>query len=109
MPGERCTKDQSSVQRRSNAAWVASQAPTHRRDVVAAAADPMQNRFDLLGYRTLWFGDPVDWHLDPVWACRSPRVHWSQVDPLDPEAVGDSKIVWELNRHQWLVRLAQAY
>ena len=93
----------------TNAAWVASQAPTHRRDVVAAAADPMQNRFDLLGYRTLWFGDPVDWHLDPVWARRSSRVHWSLVDPLDPEAVGDSKIVWELNRHQWLVRLAQAY
>ena len=23
--------------------------------------------------------------------------------------VGDSKIVWELNRHQWLVRLAQAW
>jgi uncharacterized heparinase superfamily protein len=90
-------------------AWASSQLPAHRHDVVAAAADPIQNRFDLLGYRRLWFGEPIDWHLDPVWARRSPRVHWSRLDPLDPESVGDSKIVWELNRHQWLVRLAQCY
>ena len=35
----------------------------------------------------------------------APRVHWSRLDPLDPATVGDSKVVWELNRHQWLVRL----
>jgi hypothetical protein len=79
-------------------------------DVVAAATDTVASRrFDLLGYRTLSFGDPIDWHLDPVWTRRSPLIHWSQIDPLDPAAVGDSKIVWELNRHQWIVRLAQAW
>jgi hypothetical protein len=36
-------------------------------------------------------------------------VHWSRIDPLDPAMVGDSKVTWELNRHQWLVTLAQAY
>src|SRR4029077_21025035 len=92
-----------------NPLWVAAQVPAHRQDVVAAAAGPIQNNFHLLGYRAVWFGEPIDWHLDPVWARRSPRVHWSRLDPLDPESVGDSKIVWELNRHQWLVRLAQAY
>ncbi|HEV3215920.1 MAG TPA: alginate lyase family protein [Vicinamibacterales bacterium] len=92
-----------------DAARVAADVPAHPHDVVAAAADHLQGRFDLLGYRALWFGEPIDWHLDPVWARRSPRVHWSRLDPLDPESVGDSKIVWELNRHQWLVRLAQAY
>src|SRR5216117_3627306 len=30
-------------------------------------------------------------------------------DPLDRALVGDSKVVWELNRHQWMVRLGQAY
>jgi hypothetical protein len=63
---------------------------------------------DLLGYR-LSFGDRIDWHADPVWSRRAPQVHWSRIDPLDPDQVGDSKVVWELNRHQWLVRLAQAY
>ena len=29
--------------------------------------------------------------------------------PSGPRSVGDSKVVWELNRHQWVVRLAQAW
>ena len=28
--------------------------------------------FDLLGYRGLRFGNPIDWHLDPVHNRRSP-------------------------------------
>lgn len=83
--------------------------PGHREAVIKHADASLRNRFDLLGYRTLWFGDPIDWHLDPVWSRRAPRAHWTQIDPLDTESVGDSKIVWELNRHQWITRLAQAY
>lgn len=92
-----------------NPLTIAKRLPDHRLNVVFAASAVIENRFDLLGYRTLSFGDPIDWHLDPVWSRRSPRVHWSLLDPLDAAAVGDSKIVWELNRHQWLVRLAQAH
>jgi hypothetical protein len=77
--------------------------------VIAEADRTCAGRFDLLGYRDLAFGDPIDWHLDPVNGRRSPRVHWSRIDPLDVPRVGDSKIVWELNRHQWLVRLGLAY
>jgi hypothetical protein len=83
--------------------------PSERDRIIAAADDALAGRFDLLGYRGLSFGDPIDWHLDPVSSRRSPRVHWSRVDALDPATVGDSKVVWELNRHQWLVRLAQAW
>ena len=79
-------------------------------DLVNAATDiVVGRRFDLLGYRGLSFGDPIDWHLDPVWMRQSPRIHWSQINTLDPTVVGDSKVVWELNRHQWVVRLAQAW
>jgi len=77
--------------------------------VVEAAERLLAHRFDLLGYHGLWFGDPIDWHFDPVWKRRSPLMHWSRIDPLDAAVVGDSKVVWELNRHQWLVRLAQAW
>src|SRR5438093_3120822 len=84
--------------------------PDEYRDLVAGATDIVVGRsFDVLGYRQLSFGDPIDWHLDPVWTRRSPLVHWSQINTLDPNVVGDSKIVWELNRHQWIVRLAQAW
>jgi uncharacterized heparinase superfamily protein len=89
--------------------FAAEAVPGHRDAVLSRAAATLQNRFDLLGYRTLWFGDPIDWHLDPVWSRRAPRVHWTQLDPLDPTEVGDSKVVWELNRHQWVTGLAQAF
>ena len=77
--------------------------------IVEAADRTLQGRFDLLGYRDLSFGDPIDWHLDPVAKRRAPLLHWTRLDPLDAATVGDSKVVWELNRHQWLVRLGQAY
>lgn len=80
-----------------------------RGDVIAAAEAVCRKRFDLLGYGALSFGDPMDWHLDPVSGRRAPLVHWTRLDPLDRAGVGDSKVVWELNRHQWLVSLAQAY
>ena len=74
------------------------------------AADRIASgRFDLLGYQSLDFGNPVDWHLDPVHQQRAPLLHWSRVPYLDPEVVGDHKVIWELNRHQFLVTLAQAW
>ncbi len=84
-------------------------APGARARLVASAEACLAGRFDLLGYEGLSFGQPVDWHLDPVSGHRAPLVHWSRIDPLDVESVGDSKVIWELNRHQWLVRVAQAY
>src|SRR6202007_1994967 len=35
--------------------------------------------------------------------------HWSRLNYLDPEMIGDKKIVWELNRHQYFATLGQAY
>jgi len=83
--------------------------PDHRAFVLNGAAEAMQNRFDLLGYQALWFGDPIDWHLDPLSSRRAPNRHWTELDPLDCASVGDSKVVWELNRHQWVARIAEAY
>lgn len=81
--------------------------PKHAAELLASADALVKRHFDLLGYKTLWFGDPIDWHFDPLLARRAPLVPWSMLDPADADAVGDSRLVWELNRHQWLVRLAQ--
>jgi hypothetical protein len=88
---------------------IARRWPASATGLIAAADRVCAGRFSLLGYDGLVFGAPVDWHLDPIWSRRAPHAHWSRVRPLDPDAVGDSKIVWELNRHQWLVTLAQAW
>jgi len=68
-----------------------------------------EHRFDLLGYKDLDFGTPIDWHLDPVHGKRSPRKPWYRIPFLDFDQIGDHKIIWELNRHQHLVTLAQAW
>ena len=77
--------------------------------VLISAHHASHGRFDLLGYRGLEFGNPIDWHFDPVAGRRAPVLHWSRLNPLDVTQVGDSKVIWELNRHQWLVHLAQAW
>lgn len=76
--------------------------------LVARADRAAQGRFDFFG-RTWTFGDPIDWRLEPTTGKRAPLMHWSRVPYLDGDAVGDKKILWELNRHGHVVTLGQAY
>ena len=63
----------------------------------------------MLGYKDLDYGSPIDWHLDAVHGKIAPRKLFHKVRYLDFAEVGDSKITWELNRHQHLVTLAKAF
>ncbi|HZQ95049.1 MAG TPA: alginate lyase family protein [Candidatus Sulfotelmatobacter sp.] len=83
--------------------------PLQVNDIVARAEKICRHRFDLLGYEDLDFGAEIDWHLDPVHGRRAPRQPWFKVKYLDFEQVGDSKIIWELNRHQHFMTLARAF
>lgn len=83
--------------------------PEEASRVVARAEKICRHRFDLLGYEGLDFGAEIDWHLDPVHGIRAPSRVWFRIPFLDFAAVGDHKIIWELNRHQHLVTLAQAW
>ncbi|MGA3213032.1 MAG: alginate lyase family protein, partial [Terriglobales bacterium] len=76
---------------------------------IAAADATCRQRFDLLGYEALDFGDRIDWQRDPVSGKRAPQVPFYQVRYLDYDQVGDAKVIWELNRHQHLVKLAKAW
>ena len=68
-----------------------------------------EGRFHLLGISDLEFGNPIDWHLEPVSGKRSPLLHWSRMNEIDSGDSGDKKIVWELNRHQYFATLGRAY
>ncbi len=83
--------------------------PDAEREILERANRILEGQFDLLGFRNLSFGDPIDWHLEPLANKRAPLVHWSKLDYLDVELAGDKKIVWELNRHQYFATLGQAY
>ncbi len=83
--------------------------PAQADNIILQAEKICRHRFDLLGYENLDYGAEIDWHSDVVHAKRGPRKPWFKVRYLDFEEVGDSKITWELNRHQHFVTLAKAY
>jgi hypothetical protein len=83
--------------------------PESADDVVREAERILRGEFDVLGLRSLSYGTPPNWHLDPLSGAIAPRRHWRKVPYLNPKRVGDHKVIWELNRHQHFVVLAQAY
>lgn len=86
--------------------------PAEETAIVEQANRILEGRFDLLGYcgpLNLSFGEPIDWHLEPIAGKRAPLSHWSRLDFLNMQVAGDKKIVWELNRHQYFTTLGQAY
>jgi len=83
--------------------------PSMAANIVASAEKILQHRFDLLGFESLDYGPEIDWHLDLIHQKRGPNRPAFRVKYLDFAEVGDSKITWELNRHQHLVTLAKAY
>src|ERR1700736_3242581 len=83
--------------------------PEQAGKIVERANKICSHRFDLLGYADLDYGQPIDWHLDAVHQKNAPGKPFHRIKYLDFTEVGDSKVTWELNRHQHLVTLAKAY
>lgn len=83
--------------------------PQETSDLISRAERICQHRFDLLGYQDLDYGPEINWHADQVHGKVALKKPWFQIRFLDFAEVGDSKITWELNRHQHLVTLARAY
>lgn len=83
--------------------------PAAEAQIIAQANHIVAGRFDLLGFKNLSFGSPINWQLEPVSGKSSPPLHWSRLDYLNADLAGDKKITWELNRHQHFLKLGQAY
>jgi hypothetical protein len=83
--------------------------PGQAQAIVARAEKILAHRFDLLGYEDLDYGPSIDWQLDLVHGKKAPRKPFYCIKYLDFAEVGDSKVIWELNRHQHFVTLAKAY
>jgi hypothetical protein len=77
-------------------------------EVIRLAESILAHRFPLMGYE-IETGPKIDWRCDYS-SGKSSGVDYFRIVPyLDFERVGDHKVVWELNRHQHLVTLAQAW
>src|SRR5215467_922943 len=83
--------------------------PGQADDIVKRAERICRHQFDLLGYEGLDYGAEVDWHADRIHNKRAQKLPWYRIGYLDFNEVGDSKVTWELNRHQHLVTLAKAF
>ena len=83
--------------------------PSEAAAAVRYAEQICKHEFNLLGFERVAYGPTINWYLDAVHGKSAPRKPWFRIRYLNFEEVGDSKITWELNRHQHLVTLAKAY
>lgn len=61
-----------------------------------------EGRITLLGLDELTVGNPPNWHRDATSGLIAPMAHWSKIPYLDHSVIGDHKVLWEVNRHQYL-------
>lgn len=76
--------------------------------IEALAEGFLAHRFPVLGIN-IETGPEIDWSRDYVHGVSNPAPYFRRVKYLEFADVGDHKIIWELNRHQHLVVLAQAW
>jgi hypothetical protein len=79
-----------------------------RDKLVSLADEIVQHRLPMLG-RTVDTGPHIQWRRDYIHDKTSDTRYFRFIPYLNFEEVGDHKNIWELNRHQHLVVLAQAF
>jgi hypothetical protein len=79
-----------------------------QQELAALADDILWHRLPLLG-TTLELGSHIEWRRDYRHGKMSGTGYFRFIPYLNFDVVGDHKNIWEMNRHQHLVVLAQAY
>jgi hypothetical protein len=77
-------------------------------EIVRLADEILRHRFPIFG-GILETGPEIRWRRDYVHQIETGTPYFRRIPYLDFARVGDHKYIWELNRHQHLVVLAQAY
>lgn len=84
-------------------------APAYRAELETIAELLLSHHFPLLGLGPVHLPPPISWRRDFLHGQETGTAYFRKIPYLDFEQVGDHKIIWELNRHQHLVLLAQAF
>ncbi len=77
-------------------------------DLVRLADQILLGKIPILG-STVDYGDSIAWRRDPLRGTETPLKYFRRIPFLDLAAAGDHKLIWEVNRHQHLVVLAQVF
>lgn len=78
-------------------------------EVDLLARQILNHRLPLLGLPEIDLGPDIHWRRDYVHHRETGTAYLRRVPYLSFSSVGDHKVIWELNRHQHLVLLAQAF
>ena len=77
--------------------------------VVNDAETICRHEFNLLGSGAYDWGNPIDWHIDPISGHRWPKKFFFELKRLGDASKADIKVPWELSRLQHLPTLGKAY
>ena len=83
--------------------------PSDESEILERAAAVVRGEISIFGHGLVQVGAPPVWNRDPIAGLSAPHKHWSAIPYLNPAIVGDHKVVWEFNRHQYFVTLGQAW
>ena len=79
----------------------------YARGLVRTADEVLQGRIPIFD-TVIDYGPTIAWRRDPYRGTETPAQYFRRIPYLDLAAAGDHKYIWEVNRHQHLVLLAQA-
>ena len=77
-------------------------------EVIAVAEQVRRHRFPIFGL-TIDAGPNIHWRRDDTSGIETGLEYFRKIPYLNASRAGDHKTIWELNRHQHLVILAQAW
>jgi len=80
----------------------------HFHEELKAAQNICEHKFDFLSH-PVQHGDEVDWSLDPISQKRWDKGFSFDIIYRGPDRLGDIKLPWELNKHQYFFTLGKIY
>ena len=89
--------------------WLKKDAKVSAAAYTKAADGIAEGWLDVYALRRIDLGSPPRWNRDPKSGIEAPGAFGKLLDVGDTDLVGDIKYLWQPNRHQHLVTLAQAY
>jgi hypothetical protein len=69
----------------------------------------VDHKFSFYKSTLMEMGKQMNWHLCFETKKNWPVKFWYDIDCRNTESMGDIKIIWELNRHQYFLELGKAY
>ncbi len=83
--------------------------PREQNRIITAANNVLNNEFTIFNNSRVRLGDPPVWNEEARTKKVAPDRFYGDIEYLNPEEVGDSKITWEPSRLQFVYDLGQAY